>query len=191
MRGTIVINLLLVIVSFVIGWTLCLFLQNLSIFQLDRTINLSEVLEIIVDIILASLIAFFIDRSLHNQRVEKDFYISELDEAQRAFSELAKDCSSVTPMSLNQTVYRVEKPKKDLLKMWDTLGIRNKSFHERKKSDFDTLISNIKTLNSKLSDSTFFKVEDGYKPVSISNGVIHINKTVTKSIDETFASIKD
>jgi hypothetical protein len=173
------------------GWTCGQVLKDVSPFTLDWSINLSEIFAILVEIGLAIVIALLVEKGMQNQRVEKDFFISELDDAQKAFSELAKDCSRLVPLSLNQTVYQVEKPKKDLLKMWDTLGIRNQFFHDKKKPEFDTLIANIKTLNSQLSDSKFFKKEEGYKPVSITKGVIHLNNTVTKPIDETFGNIKD
>lgn len=191
MRGRTVIKILVAIIVFVMGWTCGQVLKDVSPFTLDWSINLSEIFAILVEIGLAIVIALLVEKGMQNQRVEKDFFISELDDAQKAFSELAKDCSRLVPLSLNQTVYQVEKPKKDLLKMWDTLGIRNQFFHDKKKPEFDTLIANIKTLNSQLSDSKFFKKEEGYKPVSITKGVIHLNNTVTKPIDETFGNIKD
>lgn len=191
MRGRTVVKILVAIIVFVMGWTCGQVLKDVSPFTLDWSISLSEIFAILVEIGLAIVIALLVEKGMQNQRVEKDFFISELDDAQKAFSELAKDCSRLVPLSLNQTVYQVEKPKKDLLKMWDTLGIRNQSFHDKKKPEFDTIIANIKTLNSQLSDSTFFKKEEGYKPVSITKGVIHLNNTVTKPIDETFGNIKD
>ena len=191
MRGKTIVKILIVIVVFVLGWTCGQVFEDVSLFTLDWSISLSDIFAILVEIGLAVVIALLVERGMQNQRVEKDFYISELDYAQQAFSELAKDCSRLVPLSLNQTVYQIEKPKKDLIKMWDAMGIRNKSFHDKKKNEFDTLIAFIKTLNSQLSDSKFFKAEDGYKPVSITRSVIHLNNTVTKPIDETFGNIKD
>lgn len=191
MRGKTVVKVLVAIIVFVLGWTCGQVLENVSPFTLDWSVSLSDIIAILVEIGLAIVIALLVEKGMQNQRVEKDFFISELDVVQQAFSELAKDCSRLAPLSLNQTVYQVEKPKKDLLKMWDTLGIRNQSFYARRKPEFDMLIANIKTLNSQLSDSMFFKKEYGYKPVSITKGVIHLNNTVTKPIDETFGNIKD
>lgn len=190
MRGKTVIRILVAIIVFVLGWTLGQVFENVSPFTLDWSVSLSDVFAILVEIGLAIVIALLVEKGMQNQRVEKDFFISELNEAQQAFSELAKDCSRLVPLSLNQTVYQVEKPKKDLLKMWDTMGIRNQSFYAKKKPEFDTLLTNIKLLNSQLSDSKFFKIEDGYKPVNITKGVIHLNNTVTKPIDETLSNIK-
>lgn len=191
MRGKIVVKILVAVVVFVLGWTCGQVLQDVSPFTLDWSISLSEILAILVEIGLAIFIALLVEKGMQNQRVEKDFFISELDEAQHTFSDLAKDCSRIVPLSLNQTVYQVEKPKKDLLKMWETMEIRNKSFHDKKKTEFDNLITYIKTLNSQLSDSTYFKEADGYKPVNITKSVIHLNGTVTKVIDETFGNIKE
>ena len=191
MRGKIVVKILLAIIAFVSGWTCGQVMEDVSPFMLDWSISLSDILAILVEICLAVVIALLVEKGMQNQRVEKDFFISELDDAQRAFSELALDCSRLVSLPLNQTVYQVEKPKKDLLKMWEIMGIRNHSFHNKHKSEFDTLIANIKILNSQLSDSKFFKTEEGYRPVSITKGVIHLNSSVTKPIDETFANIKD
>lgn len=191
MRGKTVVKILVTIIVFVSGWTSGQVLEDVSPFSLDWSISLSDIITILVEIGLAIVIALLVEKGMQNQRVEKDFFISELDDAQQAFSELAKDCSRLVSLSLNQTVYQIEKPKKDLLKMWDTMGIRNKAFHDKKKTEFDALITHIKTLNSQLSDSKFFNTEDGFKPVSITKGVIHLNHTVTKSIDETFSNIKD
>lgn len=191
MRGKTVINILVAIIVFVFGWTCGQVLKDVSPFTLDWSVSLSDIVAILVEIGLAIVIALLIEKGMQNQRVEKDFFISELDDAQQAFSELAKDCSRLAPLSLNQTVYQVEKPKKDLLKMWDTLRIRNQPFSDKRKPEFDNLLANIKTLNSQLSDSQFFKAEEGYKPVSITKGVIHLNNTVSKPIDETLGNIKD
>ena len=191
MSGKTVVKILVAVVVFVLGWTCGQVLKDVSPFTLDWSISLSDVLAILVEIGLAIFIALLVEKGMQNQRVEKDFFISELDEAQHTFSGLAKDCSRIVPLSLNQTVYQVEKPRKDLLKMWETMEIRNKSFHDKKETEFDTLITYIKTLNSQLSDSTYFKESDGYKPVNIKKSVIYLNGTVTKAIDETFDNIKE
>ena len=191
MRGKTAVKILVAIVVFVMGWTTGQVLEDISPFTLDWTISLSDVLTIIVEIGLAIIIALLVEKGMQNQRVEKDFFISELDNIQSSFSDLAKDCYRLKPLSLNQTVYQIEKPRKDLIKMWDTLGVRNKLFHDNKQAEFDTLLSNIKQLNSQLSDSKFFKELDGYKPVCITRGVIHLNSTVLQTIDETFGTIKD
>lgn len=191
MRGNIVVKILIAIVVFVAGWTLGQVLEDYSPFVLDWTVSLSDVLTILVDIALAIVLAILIEKGMQNQRVEKDFFITELDEIQKSFTELGKFCSRLVPLSLNQTVYQVEKPRKDLLKLWETMEIRNKSFHGKKKDEFNELIKTIKKLNSQLSDSSYFSAADGYKPVSIKRGTIHLNGSVTEEIDKSFGEIKD
>lgn len=191
MRGKTVINIIVVIIAFVFGWTCGQIFDNVAVFRLDRTISLSDIVSILVDIGIAIVIALLVEKSMQNQRVEKDFFISELDDAQREFADLSKVCSHLDPLSLKQTVYQVEKPKKNLMKMWETMRCRNKSFHDRKKNDFYALMTQIKILNSQLSDSKYFKTEEGYQPVIIKNNKIYLNNTVVKTIDETFDNIKD
>ena len=191
MRGNIVVKILIAIVVFVAGWTLGQVLEDYSPFVLDWSISLSDVLTILVDIALAIVLAILIEKGMQNQRVEKDFFITELDEIQQSFTELGKSCSRLVPLSLNQTVYQVEKPRKDLLKLWETMEVRNKSFHSKKKDEFDELIKTIKKLNSQLSDSNYFSSSKGYNPVKITRGTIHLNGSVTEEIDKSFGEIKD
>lgn len=191
MRGRTVVKLLLAIVIFVLGWTLGQLLENISPFSLDWSINLSDILSILVEIGLAIVLALLIEKGMQNQRVEKDFFINELNDVQRSLAELEKTSFRLVPMSFNQTVFQIEKPRKDLTKLWSTMKERNTPFHDKYNKDFDMLLKNLKTLNSQLSDSNFFKGENGYKPVTITRGLIHLNGTVLEEIDKTFSSIKD
>lgn len=191
MRGNIVVKILLAIVIFALGWTLGQVLDNISPFTLDWTISLSDVLSILVEISLAVVLAMLIEKGMQNQRVEKDFFITELNDAQQSLSEIEKSCARLVPLSLHQTVFQIEKPRKDLTKMWNIMKERNKSFHDKKNSEFEVLVRNLKKLNSQLSDSKFFKAKEGYKPVSITRGVIHLNSTITNDLDTTFGAIKD
>ena len=191
MRGSIVVKILLVIVVFALGWTLGQVLENISPFTLDWTISLSDILSILVEISLAVVLALLIEKGMQNQRVEKDFFITELNDAQQSLSEIERSCARLVPLSLQQTVFQIEKPRKDLTKMWEIMKERNKTFHDKKNSDFEVLVRNLKKLNSQLSDSKFFKTEEGYKPVSITRGVIHLNNSITNDLDTTFGAIKD
>lgn len=191
MRGRTVAKILIAIVLFAIGWTLGQVCEDISPFSLDWSISLSDVLSILVEITLAVVLALLIEKGMQNQRIEKDFFISELNTAQESLSELEKSCARLVSLSLHQTVFLIEKPRKDLTKMWEIMKERSKTFHDRENDDFNNLIKHLKTLNSQLSDSTFFKESDGFKPVSITKGVIHLNNTVTNELDATFGALKD
>ncbi len=191
MRGSIIVKLLLAIVIFALGWTLGQVFENISPLTLDWTISLSDVLSILVEISLAVVLAMLIEKGMQNQRVEKDFFITELNDAQQSLSEIERSCARLIPLSLQQTVFQIEKPRKDLTKMWEIMKERNKSFHDKKNSEFEVLVKNLKKLNSQLSDSKFFKAEEGYKPVSITRGVIYLNSSITNDLDTTFGAIKD
>lgn len=191
MHGKTIISILVCIIVFVLGWTIGQLMENVSPFILDWSISFSDVLAILVEIGIAIIIAWLVEKGMQNQRVEKDFFISELDDAQRFFSELEKDCSRLSTLSLQQTIFQIEKNKKDLIKMWETIEIRNKRFHDKNSNEFDGLIKTIKMVNSQISDSNFFNERDGFKPVKINKGVIHLNNTVVTTIIDTIDSIKD
>ncbi|MBO4843960.1 MAG: hypothetical protein J5490_05150 [Bacteroidales bacterium] len=152
---------------------------------------MADVLSIVVNILLAILVAVMIERGMQNQRVEKDFFISELNEAQQSFSDLERMCSRNNSLSLQLTVYEVEKAKKNLVRMWNNMGEQEGNFHKKHNDEFLTLIQNIKTLNTQFSDSNYYKDKTGYKPITIKRNHIYLNNTVKQEIGRTFSIIKD
>ena len=191
MRGRIVIKSLLAFLLVIIGWTLGQILEDISPFTLDWSISIPDILTIIVELFLACFIARLIEKGIQDQRVEKDFFINELGDTQQCLSELERNCSRMSPLSFQLTVYEVEKAKKNLQRIWSIMAVRNKSFHDKYNKDFEKTVSLIKELNGQLTDSNFFNSYQGCSPVKITKGVIHLNHTVQPEIGKTFGKIKD
>jgi hypothetical protein len=191
MRGNIVVNVLIAIGLIVLGWTLGQVCESYAFIKLDLSIGISDILAVFVEIVLAFIIVNVIENNAQNHRVEKDFFISELNEVQQTLTELEKSCSSSCPLSFTQTVYEISKSKKNLLGMWKVMSERDYNFHSQKNKDFEEIIGKIKLLNSQLTDADFFKAVNGYEPVKIVKGHIYINKTVNSELDMTFAEIKE
>lgn len=191
MRGNIVVKILLALLLIIVGWTLGQVLEDVSPFNLDWSISVSDVLAIIIELFLACYIARLIEKGVQDQRVEKDFFINELSDTQQALTELERSCSRTTPLSLYVTVYEVEKAKKNLLRIWSIMEVRNKAFYNKHKSEFEKLVTLVKELNSQLTDSSYFNNVDGCNPVKITKGLIHLNHTVQPAIGKTFNKIKD
>lgn len=189
MRGKTVISILLAIL--LISSTLGQVLEDISPFTLDWSISLSDVLAIVVDLFLACYIARLIEKGIQDQRVEKDFFIKELSETQQTLSELERNCSGTTNLSLYVTVYEVEKARKNLQRIWGIMNVRNKAFHKKHNKDFEELIVLVKKLNSQLTDSNFFISYQGCEPIKITKGHIYLNRTVQPEIGKTFGKIKD
>ena len=191
MRGSIVVKIFVGIALIVAGWTLGQVCETYALYTLDWSIGLSDVLAIIVEIALAVFVVNVIEKTAQNRRVEKDFFITELNDAQQLITDLEKRCSETNPLSLSLTVYEVEKAKKNLLSMWKIMEERSGDFYKNKNKDFDKIISNVKLLNRQLSDAEFFSSKDGFEPVKITRGHIYLNKTVKPEIDNTCNAIKD
>ncbi len=191
MRGSIIVKILLGLVLIAFGWTLGKVCEAHYLFTLDWSIGVSDVLAIIVEVVLAIFIVNVIENSAQNKRVEKDFYITELSDAQQLLADLEKKCSDTNPLSFSLTVYEVEKTKKNLLSMWKIMEERSRDFHKKQNKDFERIIANVKLLNSQLSDAEYFSSEEGFESVKISKGHIYLNKTVRSEIDNTFNAIKD
>lgn len=191
MRGNIIVSALLAILFIAIGWTLGQVLEDIAPFTLDWAISIPDILTIIVEIFLACYIARLIEKGIQDQRVEKDFFIQELSSTQDSLIELERSCSRTTSLSLNLTIYEVEKIKRNLIRIWEIMATRNKSFHDKNNNDYQKLLTSIKTLNTQLTDSNYFNNIKGISPVKIVKGVIHLNHTVIPGINKTFTSIKD
>ena len=191
MRGNIVVKILLALLLVILGWTLGQVLEDISPFNLDWSISVPDVLAIIIELFLACYIARLIEKGVQDQRVEKDFFINELSDTQLALTELERNCSKTTPLSLYVTVYEVEKAKKNLLRIWSIMEVRNKAFHGKHKDEFEKLVTLVKELNSQLTDSSYFNNVEGCNPVKITKGLIHLNHTVQPAIGKTFNKIKD
>lgn len=191
MRGNIIVEILVAIVQIALGWTLGQVFESYALFTLDWSIGVADVFAVLIELFLAIFIVKVIENSAQNQRVEKDFYISELNEVQQALSTIEKTCSSSGPLSFTQTVYDLEKSKKSLLGMWKIMGERNHGFRTAKNEDFKIIVEKIRLLNSQLTDTNFFNVVNGFEPVKITRGHIYLNKTVSSEIDKTFTEIKD
>ena len=191
MRGKTVISIFLALLLIIVGWTLGQVLENISPFTLDRSISLSDVLSIEVELFLACYIARLIEKGIQDQRVEKDFFINELSDTQQTLSELERNCSGTTNLSLYVTVYEVEKARRNLQRIWGIMSVRNKEFHKKHNKDFEKLVILVKKLNSQLTDSNYFTSYQGCEPVKITKGHIYLNRTVQPEIGKTFGKIKD
>lgn len=191
MRGNIVIKILIAFLLLTIGWTLGQIFENISPFYLEWNISVSDVIAIIVELFLACYIARLIEKGVQDQRMEKDFFISEISETQQLLNELEKNCSRTIPMSFQLTVYEVEKIRKNLVRIWTIMKERNKAFYDKHNVEFEALLALVKDLNGQLTDSNYFVSEKGTTPVNITKGHIYLNLTVIPKIGRTFCILKD
>lgn len=179
------------ICGIVIGWTLYILLHNFAFFTLDWTIGLSDLLAIVIEIILACVIAQLIDNKINNIRVEKDYFINELDSVNEIYTNLEKICSRETTLSLPNVTYDIGKSRKTLQRMWKMMKEVNCTFHNSEQNDFNLLLTTINGINSKLTDTSTFKEEDGYTPIKIIRNHIYLNNSIKPEIDRDMGNLKD
>lgn len=73
---------------------------------------MSDVASIVVNILIASFVVYYIDKGLQNNRVEKDFYIAELDSILAIFRSVGDRCATSDKLPFQITVYDIERAKK-------------------------------------------------------------------------------
>lgn len=189
MRGKIG-NSLAFIIAVVIGWTACLIFQNKAFLTLDLSISIADVLTLIVEIFLAIFVANVIERSLQNKRVEKDFYLKELDDVLEILSELEKLCAEQNILSFDVTVERLSRSRRNLNRLWKLKNEYDKNFASKCQGEFNTILSAIKDVDSKLTDSKSFQGLPKVTPVKISKGKIFLNATVRPMIEDSISQTK-
>lgn len=178
------------IIIFILGWTAGQLLESVAPYRLTNEINLTDLLSIIIEIVIAVFIVSYVTRSLENNRVEKDHFINVLSQINDLISELEEQCSKQNSLSLHNVTYILDRVRKKYNKLRNNLEQYHKSFYDKNKSDFDDFFSLITILNSQLTDSETFR-RDNFEPIKIVRNVIHLNNSVKPAIDKTFDSLKN
>lgn len=191
MLGSIVKWSAVILCSIIVGWVLCLVFEDFAPYKLGWEIGMADILSIIIDIILACVIAQVIEKSMNNTRVEKEYFIKELDAVSDIYTELERTCTKDTTLSLINTNYDIGRSRKTLHRMWKMMREVDESYQRLFKKEFDSLMSAIKVLDKQLTDTTTFSSVDGFSPVKIIRNHIYLNKTVKPSIDDTLTEIKE
>lgn len=191
MLGTIVKWFAVIICSVILGWTICITFPNCRLYVLDWHIGMAEILSIIVNVILTCVIAQIVNKSLNNSRVEKDFFIKELDSINSIYSDLEKKCSRDISLSLQNTTYDIGRSRKTVHRIWSRMYYINRTFHKTHNNDIDKILITINNLNSMLTDSKYFSENQGYNPIKIAKNHIYLNNSVRPDIDKTISNIRD
>lgn len=185
----IVISLL---VGIILGWTSSVCLSDFSFLTLENNINLSDVASIVVNILIASFVVYYIDKGLQNNRVEKDFYIAELDSILAIFRSVGDRCATSDKLPFPITVYDIERAKKTFNQVLKLICERDKVFCQKhRKEHINAFFCKVRKLNSLLTDSEYMKDDPSFENVRIDNGEIYLNSTIRPLIDTTLSSLKE
>ena len=176
---------------FAMGWTACLVYDNWTLFVLDWKISTADILSVVVNVFLAIIVANIIEKSIQDSRIEKDFFIKEIDTISDTLSDLDQICSRETVLSFNTTVYEISRCRKMLLRVWKTLEEFKPGYAKHHKSDKTELLGAMKDLTSQLTDVKSYDGCTGIQPIRINKGHIFLNAAVKPQIDKRIADIKD
>ena len=178
------------ILAFVLGWTAGQVFDGWAYFELDNSMNVSDVLGILVECGLAVFIVRAITKKDEERRVEKEFFISEYDKAQDVISELEKECATQNIMSLDVTTYNLARCRKMVVKIWLKTGELYPNFKKKNEGMQGLLLSKIKSLNTKLTDTKSYQGMKGVDPLKITNRKIYLNGTIKPMIDDDISELK-
>ena len=179
-----------VVLVFVAGWTAGQIFESWAFFELDNSMNVSDVLGILVECALAVFIVRAITKKDEEKRVEKEFFISEYDKAQEVISELEKECATQNVLSLDVTTYNLSRCRKTVVKIWMKIGELYPDFKKKNEEKQTSLLAKIKSLDSKLTDTKSYKGMRGIDALKIKNRKVYINGTIKPLIDDDISELK-
>lgn len=179
-----------VVLVFVIGWTAGQVFESWAFFVLDNSMNVSDVLGILVECVLAVFIVRAITKKDEEKRVEKEFFIKEYDKAQEVISELEKECATQNILSLDVTTYNLSRCRKTVVKVWMKIRELYPAFTKRNEANQTDLLIKIKSLDSKLTDTKSYQGIKGIEPLKITNRKVYLNGTIKPMIDDDISELK-
>lgn len=191
MLGNIAKWIVISVCLFVLGWTAGRVFDAWAFFDLEWSISVADVLSVIVDIALAFMVAKIIEKSIQDSRVEKDFFIKEIDTVSDILTDLDKICSKETTLSLSTTVYEISRARKLLLRVWKSLEEMKARYSKSHQKDKTELLTALRDLNTRLTDVRSYDGRNDIQPIKLSRGHIYLNATIKPEIDECIAGIKD
>lgn len=178
------------ILLFVAGWTAGQLLEAWAFFELDNSLNVSDVLGIFVECGLAVFIVRAITKKDEESRVEKEFFISEYDKAQEVITELEKECATHNVLSLDVTTYNLSRCRKTVVKIWMKIGELYPNFKKKNEGKQTSLLAKIRSLDSKLTDTKSYQGMKGIVPLKIKNRKVYLNGTIKPLIDDDISELK-
>lgn len=190
MRGHIIINSIIAVLCIIIGWTACILFENSAILTLDLSTNVSDVLALVVNVILALYIAWVVERGIQNRRVEKDFYIKEIDIAESIFSDLEQECIGNDTLLLDKTVQKLSRSRRILFRVWKLKTEADKSFLRENQEKYNELLLKIKEVDKSLTDTGHFNSDSSVTPIKITRGKITLNSSIRPAIEDAIGHVR-
>lgn len=190
MRGRIGAYSIIAIVFLILGWTGCVIFEDYAFLTLDMSISTSDVIAIVVDVGLALFIVNVLEKSAQNSRVEKDFYLKELDDVLNIFSEMEQLAAKQTILSFDVTVEALSRSRRVLNRFWRLKIEHNPIFSSKAKGQYNLILKSIKQVDTYLTDTKAFEKIENTDPVKITNGKIYLNKSVRPSIEDSISAVK-
>jgi hypothetical protein len=178
------------ILLFVLGWTFGQLFESWSYFEIDNSLNVSDVLNIVVDCSLAVFILRVIGKRDEENRVEKDFYIKEYDKAQEVINLIEKDCSLQNVLSYDEINYGLTRCRKIIVQVWKQIQEIHADFGKQNATKQSALMNNLNSLNTKLTDTKYYKGMQNVSPLKITNRKIYLNNTIKPHINEDVSKLK-
>lgn len=185
-----IVKLMAAILLFVLGWTFGQLFESWSYFEIDNSLNVSDVLNIVVDCSLAVFILRVIGKRDEENRVEKDFYIKEYDKAQEVINLIEKDCSLQNVLSYDEINYGLTRCRKIIVQVWKQIQEIHADFGKQNATKQSALMNNLNSLNTKLTDTKYYKGMQNVSPLKITNRKIYLNNTIKPHINEDVSKLK-
>jgi uncharacterized protein YneF (UPF0154 family) len=163
---------------------------NFPQFEISKSIDLINLLSIIVTIGLAIIITVYFDKTKNDNRIEKDLILRRVDNIYEITNELQKECVSGT-IPYTEAASSIKRMNTSLKSIYKTIDKCQFSIKDDIKESLKDAIGD---LRDKLTDTPKINEEQIQKaelPIEVKDGVIHYNRQRIAQIESKFDGIKD
>jgi hypothetical protein len=159
-------------------------------FEISKSIDLINVLSILVTVLLAILITVYFDKRKSDNRIEKDLILRRVDNIYEITNELQREAIS-GEIPYTEAASSIKRINTSMQLIYKTVDKCEFSIKDDIKTSIRNAISDLRDILTDTPKLTEAQIEKSDLPIEVKNGIIKFNRQRISQIEVKFDSLKD
>ncbi len=159
-------------------------------FEISKSIDLINVLSILVTVLLAILITVYFDKRKSDNRIEKDLILRRVDNIYEITNELQREAIS-GEIPYTEAASSIKRINTSMQSIYKTVDKCEFSIKDDIKTSIRNAISDLRDILTDTPKMTEAQIEKSDLPIEVKNGIIKFNRQRISQIEVKFDSLKD
>lgn len=181
-----------------IAFCICLILVGIVIgkfldfpyFEISKTIDLTNILSILVTILLAILITVFFDKKKNDNRIEKDLILRRVENVYEITNELQREAISGA-IPYTEAASSIKRINTSMQSIYRTVEKCEFTIKDDIKQSIKSAISDLRDILTDTPKLTEAQIESSDLPIEVKDGIISFNRQRIGQIEARFDILKD